>query len=377
MATPDPYAALGVSRDASPDEIKSAYRKLARQYHPDVNPNNPEAEEKFKELSTAYAILSDPEKKAQYDRFGSVDDQVGFQGNPGDFFQGGAGFGDLFEAFFGSQGGGPQRASGGRRDGDDLRAEAVVTLIEVLEGVEKKITFRRAARCETCEGMGTVDKSKPKACETCNGMGAVTQVRQTMIGSIRTQTPCPKCRGEGIQIDNPCGTCRGEGVTPKQEELFVTIPAGIEGGQTLRVQGKGSDGVRGGLPGDLYVVTHVAEDKRFIREGRMLETEVEITFAQAAIGDSIEIEGLTQTLELTIEPGTQPGDTFRIKGEGLPRLGGGSRGDLLVEAKITIPKKTSEGESKLLKEYAELRGEPIPNGPGKPANIFEKIFKRK
>lgn len=377
MATPDPYLALGVSREATPDEIKSAYRKLARQYHPDVNPNNPEAEEKFKEISVAYAILSDPEKKSQFDRFGSVDDQGGFQGNPGDFFQGGAGFGDLFEAFFGAGGGGQQRARGGVRDGDDIRAEATVTLREVLDGIEKKVTFRRSATCESCEGTGTVDKSKPKTCATCNGMGAVTQLRQTMIGSIRTQTPCPNCRGEGIQIDNPCTSCRGDGVTPKQEELFVTIPAGIEGGQTLRVGGKGGDGARGGHRGDLYVVVHVLEDKRFIREGRNIATEVEITYAQATIGDMIAVEGLTNQLELSIEPGTQPGDTFRIKSEGLPRLGGGNRGDLYVEAKIVVPKKSSEGEKKLLNEYAELRGEPIPQGPGKPANIFEKIFKRR
>lgn len=376
MATPDPYAALGVSREATPDEIKSAYRKMARQYHPDVNPNNPEAEEKFKEVSSAYAVLSDPEKRAQYDRFGSVDDQGGFSGNPGDFFQGGAGFGDLFEAFFGS-GGGQQRARSGVRDGDDIRAEASISLREVLDGIEKKVTFRRSATCETCDGMGTADKSKPKTCATCNGMGAVAQVRQTMIGSIRTQTPCPNCRGEGIQIDNPCPSCRGEGVSPKQEELFVTIPAGIEGGQTLRVGGKGGDGARGGQRGDLYVVVHVLEDKRFIREGRNIATEVEITYAQAAIGDMIAVEGLTDQLELSIEPGTQPGDTFRIKNEGLPRLGGGNRGDLYVEAKIVVPKKTSEGEKKLLKEYAELRGEPIPQGAGKPANIFEKIFKRR
>lgn len=375
MPDQDPYGILGVPRDATPDQIKSAYRKLARQYHPDVNPDNPEAEQKFKEVSTAYAILSDPDKRSQFDRFGRVDDGGGMP--PGaDFFNGGVGFGDLFEAFFGGAGG-PTRARGGMRDGDDIRAETTVTLVEVLEGIEKKVTYRRSASCETCTGTGTADKAPPKVCATCNGMGAVTQTRQTVIGSIRTQTPCPTCRGEGIQIDNPCPTCRGEGVTPKQEELFVSVPAGIEGGQTLRVGSKGGDGARGGQRGDLYVVVHVLEDKRFVREGRDLATVAEISYAQAAIGDSIEIDGLTGPLELSIEPGTQPGDTFRIKQEGLPRLGGGHRGDLYVEARIAVPKKTTEAEAKLLKEYAELRGEPIPNGPGKPANIFEKIFRRR
>lgn len=371
----DPYTTLGVSREASPDEIKSAFRKLARQYHPDVNPNNPEAEEKFKEISTAYGILSDPEKKAQFDRFGRVDDSGGFAGgNPNDYFQG-AGFGDLFEAFFGGQQ--ATRPRNGQRDGEDIRAEAVITLADVLTGAEKKVIFRRSASCQSCDGTGTADKSKPKPCSTCHGLGAVTTTRQTMIGSIRTQMPCPNCRGEGIQIDNPCSSCRGEGVTPKQEELLVTIPAGIEGGQVLRVGGRGSDGARGGQPGDLFVMVHVNEDKRFIREGKNLATEVELTFAQATLGDIVTIDGLTGSLELNIEPGTQPGDTFRIKNEGLPRLGGGSRGDLYAEAKIVIPKKTTEAESKLLKEYAELRGEPIPTGPGKPANLFEKIFKKR
>lgn len=375
MSSPDPYATLGVARSASPDEIKSAYRKLARQYHPDVNPGNPEAEEKFKEISQAYAIIGDPEKKARFDQFGTVEDQGFPGGGQGDFFQGG-GFGDLFEAFFGGQQAQP-RARGGARDGDDLRAEAVIQLVDVLEGKEVPVKFRKAARCETCSGSGTSDGSKPSTCSECQGRGSVTAVRQTMIGSIRTSTPCPKCRGEGITIENPCSTCRGEGVTPKQEELFVTIPAGIEGGQTLRVQGKGSDGIRGGGNGDLYVVVHVTEDKRFVREGRNLGTEVEITYAQAAIGDVIEVEGLTENLELNIEPGTQPGDTFRIKNQGFPRIGGGARGDLFVEAKIVVPKKTSKAEADLLKEYAELRDEPIPQGAGKSANIFEKIFKRK
>lgn len=371
MTVTDPYSTLGVSRSATPDEIKSAYRKLARQYHPDVNPGNAEAEEKFKEISQAYAILGDPEKRARYDQTGSVDEQ---SFNGGDFF-GGGGFGDLFEAFFG--GGQAPRARGGARDGEDIRAQVIVELIDVLESSEKPVKFRRSARCEVCQGMGTSDGSRPTNCPDCRGTGMVTAVRQTMLGSIRTSTPCPRCRGEGIVIENPCSNCRGEGVTPKSEELLVTIPAGIEGGQTLRVAGQGSDGVRGGSTGDLYVTVHVAEDKRFIREGRNLATEIEITFAQAALGDSIEVEALTEAIEVTIEPGTQPGDTFRIKNHGLPRLGGGPRGDLYVQTLIKIPKKTTPAEANLLKEYAELRGEPIPQGPGKPAGIFEKIFKRK
>ncbi len=376
MAGSDPYAILGVARDATPDQIKSAYRKLARQYHPDVNPNDPSAEEKFKEVSTAYAILSDPEKKARYDQYGVTDDQAGPSGNAGDFFGGAGGFGDLFEAFFGGAGGQQSRRAGTIRDGDDIRAEAVVSLREVLDGAEKKVSYRRSVVCDTCGGMGTADRSTPPRCNECNGRGVVTAVKQTFIGSIRTQTACPKCRGEGFTVPNPCGSCHGQGVVPKTEELFVSVPIGVESGQTLRVSGRGSEGIRGGTPGDLYVILHVADDARFEREGRNLATQAEISFAQAALGDTIVIDGLAGQLEINIEPGTQPGDTFRIKGEGIPRLGGGSRGDLFVQLNLVVPKKISEAEAALLREFAELRGETVPKGAGK-GGFFEKIFKKR
>ncbi len=233
MPVKDPYAILGVGRDANADEIKSAYRKLARQFHPDVN-KDPGAEDKFKEVGEAYSILSDENRKAHFDRFGTVDDQGMGAGAGAEHFSGG--FDDLFDAFFG--GGGRSRNSR-VRDGDDIRAEVTIELKDVLEGTERSVKYRRAATCETCAGQGTADKSSPKQCSACQGTGAVSAVRQTFIGSVRTSAPCAACRGTGQVIENPCSTCHGEGVAPKEEEYTVLIPAGIESGQTLRVSAKG------------------------------------------------------------------------------------------------------------------------------------------
>lgn len=363
----DPYSILGVSQGASQDDIRSAYRRLARQYHPDVNPGNDGAEEKFKEVSQAYAVLSDPEKRARYDQTGSMDDQ--FAGQGGDYFSGG--FGDLFEAFFGGGG-----RAGPNNNGDDLRATATITLEDVLDGVEKTVSYRKSARCEECSGLGTGDKSQPTRCTVCGGSGAVSSVKQTFIGAVRTQTTCGRCRGTGQLIENPCPTCHGEGVRPQNTEVTVEIPAGIETGQTLRVGGKGSDGVRGGQAGDLYVSVMVKDDPRFERHGMNLATEVDVTFAQAVIGDQIEIDGIAEKLEVNIEAGTQPGDVLRVKGEGMPRLHGGARGDLYININVAVPRKISEAEEAVLKEFAELRGETIPQGAQK-TGIFASLFKGK
>lgn len=371
MPVKDPYAVLGVGRTATPDEIKSAYRKLARQYHPDVN-KDPGAEDKFKEVGEAYAVLSDENRRAHFDRFGSDNDQ-GFSpgGQGGEYFSGG--FEDIFDAFFG--GGGARR--GPRvREGDDIRTEVKIKLQDVLSETQKKIKYRRSAVCPTCDGAGTADKAPPKTCPECSGSGSITVVKQTFIGSVRTTTACPKCRGTGQIIDNPCATCHGEGVAPKEEEYQVVVPAGIETGQTLRVAGKGSDAPRGGIPGDLYVHVVVEDDKRFERRGRDLVAQIDLTFAQAVIGDKVEVDGLTGTLEVNVDTGTQPGDVLRIKGEGLPQLQGINRGDLYLEVNVDVPKKISEAERKLLIELAELRGEPVPQGPSKDG-FLSHLFKRK
>jgi molecular chaperone DnaJ len=316
MADRDPYTVLGVDREASSDEIRSAYRRLARQYHPDLNPGDTEAEEKFKEASSAYAVLSDPEKRARFDQYGTAEEQP-FT-NPGDFLRD-FGFGDIFEAFFG-------QATAGRRDpanqpGEDEEVSLQVSLDEVLTGVEKEIQYRRMARCGTCGGNGARPGTAPAACPACGGAGMVTRAVQTPLGSMRTSGVCPKCRGAGKIVADPCPDCKGRGLRVESAKVAVQIPAGVESGNTLRVGGKGSDGLGSGRPGDLYVALTVADDPRFRRDGTALLTRLDITFAQAALGDEAEVESLEGTVGFELPPGTQHGHRFRLKGHGLPRPG--------------------------------------------------------
>jgi len=370
----DLYGVLGVERGASKSEIKAAFQKLARQYHPDVNPNNPEAEEKFKEVSHAYDILSDDDKRAVYDRTGSTD------GMPQDPFFGGqgAGFGvdlgDIFETFFGSGGGSRRRRSMGR-DGQDVRSELEITLKEVLIGVERELTYQKQTVCSGCSGTGAEGGAKPDACANCQGTGQVTRIQQSFLGQIQTRTTCPTCQGEGVVIKNKCSKCRGRGVTPEPTKLKVKVPAGIDDGQTIRLSGQGGDGVGGGRPGDLYLTVTIQEDDRFVRSGVDLQTAVELTFAQASLGDEITIDGVGEAVSLNIPAGTQPGRTFRMKGLGLPPLHGGPRGELYIQATVRIPEKLSEAEVKLIQELAELRGEQVPKGAE--GGLLGGIFKRK
>lgn len=367
----DPYAVLGVQRDASQDDIRAAYRRLARQYHPDVNPDNPEAEEKFKEASQAYSVLSDEEKRARFDQTGSLDDAVGSGGYQN------VDFSDLFEAFMGGFGGQRQRSVG--RHGEDLRADVTLDLIDVLNETERDISFKKMARCSRCDGGGAEPGTKAETCAQCKGQGAVGRIQQTFIGSIRTSVTCNVCGGEGRIIRNLCTQCKGRCLETVPVELEIKVPAGIEDGMTLRVSGKGSDGLGAGSPGDLYVVVHVKTDARFERNGTELFSKIELTFPQVALGDQVEIAGLTGPLDLVVPRGTQPGHEFRFKGEGLPRVHGGSRGSLIVRTKVSVPKKVSEAEESLLREYAELTGGPIPHGDegGILSGIFGKKKKKK
>jgi molecular chaperone DnaJ len=372
----DPYEILGVERTASADDIKSSYRKLARKYHPDVNPDNPEAEEKFKEISQAYAILSDEEKRTRFDQFGSDEQQMG-----GAHFQHGGDISDLFEMFFGGGGGGGFMGQGQHqrsniRDGEDLRTDTILTLQEVLSGAEKQVKFRRMATCGECEGSGGKDGSKPEECKACNGAGAVTRVQQTILGSVRTSSPCRQCNGSGETISDPCPNCRGRKLAVEDSTVSVSVPAGVEAGMTLRIQGQGSDGVGGGHPGDLYVVVDVNMPSKFERQGQHLHFWHEITFAQAAIGDVVEVDGVEGQVELEIPHGTQQGNTAKIRGEGLPKLHGGSRGDLHAHFKIKVPKKISEEQAHLLRDFAELGRERIPEGQ-KTGGIFGSLFGKK
>ena len=365
----DPYSALGVSRDAESDQIKSAYRRLARQYHPDVNPDNPEAEEKFKEISQAYAVLSDPEKRSNYDQFGSIDESGGF----GDFGQR-VDLSDLFDAFFGGMTGSQRVRRMSGRDGEDLRSQITISLHDVLTGVKEKIRYKLMARCGNCDGSGAEPGTRPETCGTCQGAGVVSRVQQTFIGSMRTSTTCPACAGAGKTIASPCQECNGKALVVEEVELSVTIPAGVEDGGTLRIAGHGNAGLGQGVAGDLYVVMHVRDDSRFERRGNDLLGSVDLTFPQLALGDKVKVDGLTDELDLEIKAGTQPGKMFRLRGEGLPRLHGGARGSLYVRVNLVVPRKLSSESAELLRKFAAESGGPVPQGS---SGMLDGLFGKK
>jgi molecular chaperone DnaJ len=371
MTVKDPYEVLGVGRNASTEEIKAAYRRLARRFHPDVNPGDPSAEEKFKEIGAAYAVLSDPERKARFDRFGTTEDVPA-----GDFFGGAGGFGDLMDMFFGGMGGGANRRRTGR-DGEDIRADVTLTLSEVLTGVRKEIPVTRDVECTTCNGTGSEAGTAPETCGNCRGAGVVSTVRSMIIGQVRTQMTCPNCQGEGTVTKNPCRNCRGRKLVEETSTVSVNIPAGVDSGTTIQVPGQGCDGTGTGRPGDLYVVLDVDMEGRFERRGTHLFTQMELSFAQAALGDQVEIRGIDEGLELEVPAGTQPGTALVVRGAGLPPLHGGKRGDIYVQANVRVPEDLSEAQVKLIRELAELGGETLPKGP-KPGGFLGGLFgKRK
>lgn len=372
MSQRDPYEVLEVSRDASADDIKAAYRRLARRFHPDVNPGDHEAEEKFKEIGQAYSVLSDPEKRANYDRFGTLEDQS----NP--YAGAGAGhFGDLFDMFFGGGGGfGAQTGRGFSRDGDDLRYDLNLKLTDVLQESQHEVELRRQTACGTCGGTGS-EGGKSATCLQCAGQGAVVTVRNTFLGQVRTSTTCPKCQGAGQVITDPCKSCRGSGLQDERTKVTVKVPAGVQDGMTLRVAGQGSHGVAGGRPGDLYVILHVAEDKRFEREGHDLHAELKLSFPQAALGDNVTVDGLDEDYEIEVPAGTQPGAVLSVRGAGLPPLHGGRRGDLLVHVQVDVPKQLSAREVELIQELAQAMGGDVPTGAGDSGGIFGNLFGKK
>jgi molecular chaperone DnaJ len=373
MSTPDLYAVLGVSRDASPEEIKSSYRRLARQYHPDVNKSDADAEERFKEIGQAYAILSDEQKRAQYDRFGTTDDV------PSDTFFGGAStISDLFEMFFGATAGpGARSRRTYGRDGDDVQVELRVSLAEVLHGVERSVKYRRWVRCDECAGTGAEGGAQPERCENCSGQGVVSRVQNTFIGQVRTSATCPNCNGEGTVIKKRCPNCKGRGLTMKEAEVSLKVPPGVESGSTLRASGRGGEPTGQGRPGDLYAVILVEDDARFVREGANVQTRIELSFAQAALGDEVTLQGVDESVDLDIPAGTQPGHVFRIRGKGLPRLGGGPRGDLYVQAVVKVPETLNQAQINLIRELAEVSGEEVPRGSEGDGGLLGGLFKGK
>ncbi len=357
----DLYEILGVAKDASAKEIKAAYHKLAKQCHPDLNPNNAEAEEQFKQVNAAYEILSDDQKRQAYDRFGSTKGnpfEGGFGGQAG---FGGQGFGDLFDILnnvFGAQGGfggqGGRRPSGARR-GQDFKLELEVTYKEAAFGGKRSIEIPSFSSCDVCDGSGAKPGTSPMTCGTCGGMGAV-RVQQ---GFFSMQRPCPSCQGDGKIIKDPCTKCRGKGQLEGKEQLEVDIPAGVATGQQLFWQGKGGPGQGGGPPGDLYIEVALEDHSLFERDGRNLICIVPISFTQAALGGKVEVPSLEGKITMAVPSGTQAGKVFRLKGKGFPDLHGSARGDQLVQVVVETPVNLSERQRELLLEFAELSGDDV------------------
>ena len=350
----DYYEILGVSKNATPEELKKAYRKLALKYHPDRNPGDKEAEEKFKELAQAYDVLSDEQKRAKYDRFGhaafeGASGAGGFQGGGftmedifsrfGDLF--GGGFGG-FAGFGGSSGGRPQYR------GADLRIKVKLSLKEIANGVEKKIKLKKDIPCSACHGEGTTEKDGKRACPTCNGSGVVTNVSDTIFGRMQTQSTCPKCNGTGEVITKPCAKCNGRGIERGEETLSIRIPAGVEEGMQLSMSNKGNAAPHGGQNGDLLILVEEERDPNFIRNGNDLIYNLLISIPTAIRGGSVDIPTIDGKARMKIEPGTQPGKILRMRGKGLPTLQGMGTGDLLVNVNVFVPKDLPKADSELV-----------------------------
>jgi molecular chaperone DnaJ len=353
----DYYEVLGVGRDASPDDIKRAFRALARKHHPDANRGDSGAEERFKEINEAYSVLSDPERRANYDRFGTADPQAaGFGGGAyeagGDPF----GFGDLFDMFMGGAMGG--RAQAPRRGGD-IESEVVVDLKEVLEGAERTIRYPRIERCETCKGTGAKPGTQPVVCHTCGGRGQVQSVRRTALGQFVTSRPCETCHGRGREVRDPCPHCRGAGLVRTQAERVVHVPAGVEEGQRLRVSGEGDAGPEGGPPGDLYVHVRESPNSGFTRKGRDLEASLKVGLAEAALGAKKRVKTLDGEEEVRVPAGSQPGQVIALKGRGLPGLRTHGRGDLRLVVRVAVPERLSGEAREALLRYARAAGEEV------------------
>lgn len=359
MAPTDYYGLLGVPRSASDDEIKKAYRKLARQLHPDVNPGDPAAEERFKQITQAYEVLSDGEARRRYDMFGP--DGVRGSGGPGDPFAGfgAGGLGDIFEAFFGGAAAGGGRGRRGPARGQDLELVLDIDFTEAVFGVQREVSLRAPVTCSTCGGGGAAPGTTPQRCGTCGGAGEVRRVRQSILGQMVTATPCPDCGGLGERIASPCPDCRGDGRRTEEKSYLVDVPAGVDHGTTLRLTGKGAAGPRGGPTGDLYVHLRVEPHPLFHREGYELHHELHITMTQAALGVVLDFETLDSTEELTIGPGTQTGKQLRLRGRGVPFVDGRGRGDLVVHVVVDTPTGLTKEQEDLLRQLADERGEVV------------------
>lgn len=369
MSKQDYYEILGVSKDASKDEIKKAFRGLARKYHPDVN-KDPGASEKFKEVSKAYEVLSDPQKRAQYDQFGEEDPNQGFSGGQG-FGGGGAdfGFGDIFDQIF--NGGARRRDPNAPRQGADLQYEMSITFEEAAFGKTTEIRIPKEETCGTCHGSGAKPGTKPQSCSHCHGTGQLNTEQNTPFGRVVNRRVCPYCHGTGKIVKNPCATCGGKGKVRVNKKIEVKIPAGIDDGQQIRLSGHGEAGVNGGPAGDLYIVFTVKPHKLFRRDGDNVYLEVPLNFAQVALGDEIEVPTLYGNVELRIPAGTQTGTRFRLKGKGIKNVRGYGQGDEHVTVKVVTPKHLTDEQKEIFRKLGGLQTE----SAGSEGNIFEKMKK--
>jgi len=367
----DYYEVLGLQRNATVDEVRKAYRKLARQYHPDVNPGDHEAEEKFKEINEAQEVLSDADRRAHYDRYGHQ-----APGGAGPDMSGG--FGDLFNMFFNQGQGfpGESRQETGR-EGKDLRIDLEITLEEAAQGVEKTVQVSRQEQCDTCRGSGAKAGSSPQRCSACNGVGQVRHVQNTILGSFATVTPCVRCRGEGSTISTPCEKCHGNGRVRHTRDKVLKVPPGVDDGMHLQMTGEGDAGVRGGRPGDLYASIHVKEHPIFKRRGPDLYSELPLSFAQLTLGATLKIPTLLGQETLEIPAGTQASATFRVRGKGMPDVNGRrGPGDLNVIVKVKIPTKLSDEQKQALRTFVALGDEEDKVGLEQEKSILGKVFDR-
>src|SRR5215211_856139 len=364
----DYYEVLGVGRNATADDLKRSYRKLAREYHPDVNRGDG-AEERFKEINEAYEVLSDPDRRAAYDRFGHAANGMGGAGDPFGF-GGGSPFGDLFESFFGAATQGRRRSAPAR--GPDLQVTVDLTFEEAVFGADKQVEVTRQETCESCHGTKMRDGATPPRCSTCGGTGEVRRVQQTILGQFMTSTPCTTCRGEGVTITDPCPKCRGRGRVTWPRTISVTIPAGIDDGVKLRLNGQGEASTQGGPTGDLYVAVRIASHKLFTRQGKQILVQIGVNVAQAALGDEIEIDTLDGPVAFKLPAGTQSGQQFRLRGKGVPDVRGGDRGDQVVTIHVMTPKQLSPEQRELFEQLGDLLGNTITQQPAQ-RGFFDKI----
>jgi molecular chaperone DnaJ len=380
MSKRDYYEVLGVERTANEDEIKKAYRKAAIKFHPDKNPGDKEAEEKFKEAAEAYDVLSNPDKRARYDRFGHEGMSGGGFGGGGGFSGGGfsmedifSQFGDIFGGHFGGFGGfgGGQRGQRVNR-GADLRVKVKLTLSEVVNGTVKKLKINKNVACDKCGGSGAKDEHSHSTCSTCNGSGYVTRVVNTFFGQTQTTQPCPTCGGEGKVITTPCDKCHGEGVVKGEEIVEITIPAGVADGMQLSVSGKGNAARHGGVNGNLLVLIEEIPDKELVRDGNDLIYNLEVSIPQAVLGTSIDIPAVDGRVKIKIEPGTQTGKVLRLKGKGIPDINGYGRGDLLVIVNVFIPKSISSEEKDVMEKLSKSKNFSPEKGK-QDVNIFDRM----